>query len=421
VCYHLQNETLNSSTIIEEKIMNKSKTIFTIILSCLLLFVLIADHQTEGCTTAIISPSASLHGVPMLWKNRDTGFLSNKVIYVTEKPFSYIGLVNAAETSGRMVYAGLNNQGFGIMNSVAYNLPKDETELMDLEGQIMADALRTCRTADDFENYIKKNLGAALGSWANFGVIDANGEAVIFEVHNNGYKRLNAASPAKKYFINSNFSRSGKEGKGAGYLRFEQATKLFDTLKGEKVSHPWIFQQVARQFGHPLVNHPSIEELQKQSKSQPIWLGTQDCISRKSTASAVVIIGRKPGDKNSLATFWVMLGEPVTSIAVPLWVEAKTTPEALYKGKDSPLNSETLRIKKIIRPHSVGSKANYMKATGLVNKEGTGFLPLLMKTEQEIFQATDKFLKVKRTGAELAKFQDLMTQKALETLKKIKQ
>ena len=83
----------------------------------------------EGCTTAIIHSDAAGEGVPILWKNRDTGFLSNKVIYVNEMPFSYIGLVNAKETSGRWVYAGLNCEGFGIMNSVAYNLPKKTGEV----------------------------------------------------------------------------------------------------------------------------------------------------------------------------------------------------------------------------------------------------------------------------------------------------
>ena len=55
----------------------------------------------EQCTTAIISPAASAHRVPVLWKNRDTGTLSNKVVYVEEEPFSYLGLVNADAPGGR--------------------------------------------------------------------------------------------------------------------------------------------------------------------------------------------------------------------------------------------------------------------------------------------------------------------------------
>jgi hypothetical protein len=156
----------------------KHKTLAIFLLTVLLSLVMPAAGNNEGCTTVIVSPAASAEGRPMLWKNRDTGFLSNKVIYVSEKPYNYIALVNAKETSGRWAYAGLNDRGFGIMNSVAYNLPKDAGEMEDLEGLIMADALRTCRTVDEFEEAIKKNLGPALGSWANFGVIDAKGNAI---------------------------------------------------------------------------------------------------------------------------------------------------------------------------------------------------------------------------------------------------
>ena len=85
---------------------------FKVIGLVLLLFVSVfaqrAAKKGEGCTTAIIRGEAAKEGVPILWKNRDTGFLSNKVIYVNEMPYSYIGLVNDKETSGRWVYAGLN-------------------------------------------------------------------------------------------------------------------------------------------------------------------------------------------------------------------------------------------------------------------------------------------------------------------------
>lgn len=397
----------------------KQRILTVVLLTLLISSALWATKHREGCSTAIITGAASVDGAPMLWKNRDTDFLSNKVIYVEEKPYCYLALVNNEETSGRWVYAGLNSEGFGIMNSVAYNLPKYSGELQDMEGLIMADALRTCRTVNDFEEAIKKNLGPAMGSWANYGVIDAEGNAVIFEVHNNGYKKYDAAETQEKYFINTNFARSGDEGKGAGYLRFERATALFKEIPG-KISHPYIFQNISRDFGHPLLNHPTLKDLEEMSAGRPLWVYDRDCIDRPSTASAVVINGRKPGDKSSMATFWVLLGEPVTSIAVPLWVEAKTVPLPLFEGKDAPICAEALRIKKIIRPYSEGNKEHYMEVTRLVNKEKTGFLPLLLETEKEIFKETAQFLKKKHTTAELAAFQTRMAEKALQVLKGIK-
>lgn len=379
-----------------------------------------AVRNNEGCSTVIVDGKASQKGVPMLWKNRDTGHLSNKVIYVPEHPYSYIALVNHDEASGRWAYAGLNSQGFGIMNSVAYNLPKDTSEYQDLEGIIMADALRSCRNVGDFEQSLKKNMGPALGSWANFGVIDAQGHALIFEVHNHGYIIHDAAKPAEKYLVNTNFARSGKEGEGAGYLRFDMAEVLFKQIPGGHISAPYIFRHIARSLSHPLVKHPTFKELESMPSDPPLWINTQDCIDRPYSSAAIVIEGRNPEKKDSMATLWVLLGEPVTSIALPLWVEAGEVPELFYKGEESPLNKEAMRIKKLLYPFSEGSKKNYMNVTRLVNKEGTGFLPLLLKTETEVFKATDKFLKKPRSPFELAAFQKRMAEKAFNALQQIK-
>ncbi len=374
----------------------------------------------DACTTAIIGPKASAGGAPMLWKNRDTGYLSNKVIFVDESPYNYLGLVNEKETSGRFVYAGLNETGFGIMNSVAYNLPKKSSETQDLEGAIMAEALRTCRTVNDFEVFLQKNLGESLGSWANFGVIDSQGQAMIFEVHNHGYHTLDAAAAGKHYLINANFSRSGEEGTGAGYLRFDRATQLFDTFKPGAVTHWRILREVSRDFGHTLLDHPSLDQIEGYSDKEPVWLLTGDTLNRNSTSAAVVITGKKPGDKKSQACMWVILGEPLSSIALPFWVEAGVVPDALHKGETAPLCKESMRIKKIFRPYDEPDKKNYVRLTRLDNKEGTGFLPLIKKTELEIFNATRAFTKKHRSPGELAQFQRKMADKALQTLQKIR-
>ena len=399
----------------------KLKIMLLSVLCCFVVLVLWTGPRLEGCTTAIINGAASEQGVPMLWKNRDTDFLSNKVIYVSDVPYSYVGLVNAEETSGRWVYTGLNSAGFGIMNSVAYNLPNAKSsEMKDLEGQIMADALRTCASADDFETYIRKNQGPALGSWANFGIIDAQGNAVIFEVHNRGYKKYDAALAPGHYLINSNFARSGEEGKGAGYLRFDRATALFKLIPPGKISGLTIFQKIARDFGHTLLEQPSLEDLKSISCKKQLWILSRDTINRSSTSAAAVIYGKKPGDNHSVATFWILLGEPVTAIAVPVWVEAKETPKPLYEGDSAPICAEALRIKKLIRPFSESDREQYMEITRLDNREKTGFLPLLLETEREIFRVTEQFLQTGHTAEEYAEFQNQMAQKALDTLKKIR-
>ena len=94
------------------------------------------ENRAEQCTAAVISPAASAAGGAVLWKNRDTAVLSNKVVFVRETPYSYAALINAEGASGRQAWAGLNSAGFAVMNTVAYNLPQKSGELQDLEGRL---------------------------------------------------------------------------------------------------------------------------------------------------------------------------------------------------------------------------------------------------------------------------------------------
>jgi len=393
----------------------KKKSIMPILLLVLLLPAGFPRHG-RGCTTAVISPGAGRDGRPLLWKNRDTDFLNNKILYVSESPHSYLALVNAEDRSGRWAYAGLNSAGFAIFNSVAYNLPESSGEMKDLEGMIMADALRRCASIDDFENYLKDSLGPSLGSLANFGVLDAQGGAALFEVSNRAYKKFLAADFPEKYLVNTNFARSGEPGAGAGYLRFARASHLFRALPAGGISHQELLGRISRDTGHALVLQPAFPQFREFSGKKTYWVASRDTIDRESTSAAVVVCGRAPGSDGSLATLWVQLGEPLFTIAIPLWVEAGTVPALLNEGRTAPLLLEAQRLKKLARPFPEGDRREYLDATRLDNGEKTGFLPALLEAEREIFALTAEFLKTPHPAPELAAFQERMARKAMAAL-----
>ena len=371
----------------------------------------------EECTAAVVSPAGSADGAPLLWKNRDTDTLSNKLVWVDEQPFDYLCLANADSASGRMCYAGLNAAGFAIINTVAYNLPEGDGEMADLEGAIMADALRSCRTVADFEAYLGANLGRDLGSLANFGVLDADGGAAVYEVHNHGFERLDAATAPAGRLVVTNFARSGAEGEGAGYLRFERATELFGELAPQRVAARTILHRFSRDLGHPLLDHPELAELAGKPASPPRWISSRDCIDRPDTAAAVVIVGRRA---SAPATMWIIPGEPLTAIAVPAWVEAGASPAALWRGDEAEMWRESLRIKRLLRPSTEGHKGDYLDLTRLDNADGTGYLPALLAAESEILDRTEAFLAEPCGAAELAAFQEQMAGLALATLRSIR-
>ncbi len=384
-------------------------------LFCLLALASIPPGAS-ACTSLVVAPAGSADGAPILWKNRDTDTLDNKVLFVRETPYSYLGLVNAGDTSGRWVYAGLNTEGFAIFNTVAYNLPEDDG-MKDLEGLVMADALRTCRTADDFEGWLKRNLGDSLGCWTNFGVMDASGAAWLFEVHNQGFKKIDAAAEPSGWLVNANFSRSGEAGKGAGYLRFERAEQIVSQRKPGTLDPAFIFDLLARDTGHAWLRSPTLADLGALSGREPIRIMSRHTIARGDTAAAVVIQGRS---KERSATFWVALGEPVCAVAVPLWAEAEEVPAALHAGEKAALNLESRRLSARLHPFVEKDKSDYMDLAPLHNREGTGFWPVLQKAEREIREETAAFLKKGRTPEELRAFQERMAEKALAALKSVR-
>ena len=368
-------------------------------------FIFSISHQASACTGAVVSAAGSASGRAILWKNRDTDVFSNKVVFVNDKPHAYIALVNAHAPDGRHAFAGLNAAGFGIMNTVAYNLPQDKEEMRDLEGIIMADALRTCRTVMDFARYLENRKGPDLGSQATFGVMDAAGRAWLFEVHNHGFTVHDADKEERDYIVVTNFARSGPEKEGAGYLRFARATRLFDTFPRGKVDFATILTRFTRDTGHALLDLPAPHTWKTAAEDRPNWIYAADCISRPYTSAAVVMVGRDPEDPQSVATMWIIPGQPMCAAARPLWVEAGEVPAAYWQGKDAFLWQESLARKKRLFPLEGGNRHEYMDLTVLDNAAGTGILPSILKKEQSILQETGRFLSQPHTPTEYAAFQ----------------
>ena len=115
---------------------------------------------SNSCTSIIVSGKYTKDGRPLMWKNRDTWALNNKLMYFNDGKYKYIGLINSTDPVGKSVWIGYNETGFAIMNTNSYNLndPDDKTKMAGLEGRLMKKALQTCRTVDDFENLIKSLL-----------------------------------------------------------------------------------------------------------------------------------------------------------------------------------------------------------------------------------------------------------------------
>lgn len=355
-----------------------------------------------ACTTCIIAGKATKDGRPLLLKNRDSDELQNKLMYFSDGTYPYIGLVNSIDKVGKEVWGGFNNTGFSIINSASYNIKKnDTTKLSDREGELMKAALMSCSSVAEFEKLLKE-MPKPLGVEANFGVIDATGGAAYFETGNFSYVKYDVNDPAVApdgYLIRTNYSCSGIEDKGAGYIRYSTAEELFkDRNNKEKFDYSFLLNDVTRCLKHSLTKTDLTSNLPENlSDTRYVWF--QDYIPRTLSAAAIIFQGIKKGEDPGLTTMWSVIGFPLTSVVVPVWITKNgSMPQILIASPNgnSPLCEMSLKLKSKVLSDFQGRGDKYMDISKLMNKSNTGIRQKLSIIEKEIIRIGESNVKTWR-------------------------
>jgi hypothetical protein len=366
-------------------------------LSSVLLFFILSQ-TIHPCTTAVVSGKATDDGRPLLLKNRDADALQNKLVYFFDGKYRFIGLVNSEDKDNKDVWCGFNAAGFGIMNSASYNLKiNDTTTIADLEGRIMKMALETCATLEDFEKLLN-DLPKPLGVEANFGVIDANGGAAYYETDNFKFIKYDVNDPSvapNGYLIRTNFSVAGEENKGYGYIRYKTASGLFENqTKNGKISFEFLINDVPRCLVHSFTKTDLTKTLpENQSESNYIFF--RDYIPRHSSAAAIVVQGVKENESASLTTMWTILGFPLTSVIIPVWLlEDGTMPNVLQADEtgNAPLCNVALQLKDGVFSSQNDASENYLNLSALMNKENSGVRQKLIPIEEQVLAKSKNIL-----------------------------
>ena len=341
-----------------------------------------------GCTTIIISAKASPDGRPLLWKQRDSDEEQSKLKYFHEGKFEFIGVVDVSDTLAENVWIGTNSAGFAIMNSASYNLNIPDTcKRKDREGILMKLALMYCTTLADFEKMLD-TLTKPYGVEANFGVIDAEGGAAYYETGNFGYKKIDVNDPASSplgYVIHTNFSFAGKKDLGGGYIRYMTAEKLF--MLGSQtndLSVEYILRNVSRNLQHSLTEVDLSQNLPR-TDNDTRFVFFEDFIPRFITTSSVIIQGVRKGESPDFTTMWTVIGWPMASITIPVWVcGGYQLPEILTAGthKNSRLCDWSLQLKQQCFPIKPGYGSRYILLNKLINQEENGILQKTLAIER---------------------------------------
>lgn len=304
----------------------------------------------------VVSARASASGRPMLWKHRDSSGDMNFVerTAATDSTFGFCALYNGGDSLLQDAWAGVNATGFAIMNTASYNLAPDTAQLRDREGVVMAEALRRCSSVGDFEALLIA-LPKPLGVQANFGVIDAAGEAAYFETDDHGFRRFDASDTPDGVLIRTNYSESGDSVHGMGYIRCANARCLASEAIAEgKVSPELLTEGLSRSFYHSLLDRDCAADTTER------WVVDQDFIPRRSSVASVVVEG---GDD---PVMWTVIGYPPCGHVVaarPGFVPEELRP--VMPGYTSPAAVENAELRLLAFPIERGSGQHYIDIRAL--------------------------------------------------------
>ena len=356
-------------------------------------------NPAYGCTSVVVSGKITRDGRPLLWKNRDTDYVQNAVKYFTGQKYSFIAIVNSAQADPDEIWIGTNSAGFSIMNTQSYNLVeiKPGEERGAANGRVMRRALEVCGTVDDFKVFLDTLSKPSLIE-ANFGVIDAQGGAAMFEVGYYDYTMFDANDPKDAplgYVARTNFSFSGELNGGSGYVRYmNEDVELMRVCATGGITPAWIFSDLSRCFKNQMLGI-DLKDGAYNTPRTTGWFLDKDFIPRKSTGSAVVVQGVKKGEDPSLTVMWTLLNYPPAGVAVPLWVKnaGKIPPMMLRDAKTgvSPLCDKAMSLRNRIFSYRQGSgTGDYFNWELIYNPQGTGCMQLLAPVERAIFERSQK-------------------------------
>lgn len=312
--------------------------------------VLVAGLLLAGvaaaCTVAAFGPAATVDGRPILWKNRDVDNDNQEAAFRIGPRYRYVTNVYGSEDT-LSAWGGVNEVGFAIMNSNSYNL----SGFVDSDdGSIMAVALGTCATVDDFKRVMDSTNFVGRTQPANFGVFDSTGRTVFFEASNTFYSVHDAGDDSLGYLIRANYSVTGDTLRMRGRNRFERASELCRRAHAEgRLGVPFIVGELARDIGQVGFDPYPLPWQQTWPGLPPGYLPIDTTICRTSTRSVEIMVGPRPGEPVGRGMMWIMLGSPDAALPIPLWVSGGQVPEQLNGPERSEICDEANSVRNFLR------------------------------------------------------------------------
>jgi hypothetical protein len=355
------------------------------------------------CTIMVISGRATTDGRPILWKNRDVTRADQKYCYIPAREDEYgttYGFIsNFYADNPYRCYMGVNEVGLAVIDANCYNLTDNRKDGLD-DGDIMRLALERCENINDWEQLLNVTSMFGRKDPQLYGVMDASGAAKLYECGNTNYTVYDANDPDDApdgLIVRSVFAFSGWY-PDQGLQRYNRARLLVDDRLAEGPFDPsYILRVMSRDFSlacqHNSPNDPYPLPYYGHQGNHPVgFVNTSETINRYKTRSCSVIRGVLPDEDPRLTTTYAILGQPVLSIAIPLWVASESMPSFLSTGEHAPWYSVIEERMNSLYPLPGDTGALYMDTHYLVDSTKTGVFTWTLAKERWAIEQAEEYL-----------------------------
>jgi len=381
-------------------------------------FFLIFLHTTlilsqETGIFAVIPPVSSYDNRPMLWVNLEGNNKNINLHYFKGQRYDFIGVFEDNDTS--RVFMGMNTTGFALVFTTAFDQSGDS--LTD-NGEFTKTALALCGRINDLHELLQNNH-----TKANFGCVDSYGNCAVFETGVNTFNKYNvndSTDASDGFLVRGNFSFSGEKDITESSWRYHRACELLkNALINHKLNFKYLLQKVARDLKSADLDPYPLPYKQKFRNAPKGFIKTNDSINQYRTVVSAVFHGVSKENNTNPALLWIIPGEPVCGVAVPLWPQCSHIPKELTGKSISNMNKVIQELRN--RLYYKKKWPTFLDSKFLAQGKNS-ILSKTLKTENEIFLDTDNFSKnfQKRTidNKEIEKFQKKMIYKAIQILRK---
>ncbi len=280
----------------------------------LLIALLTLCGEALACTSAIVTAAKSSEGVPMLWKHRDSKEWDCNVAYIQGERFAYTAVVSL---SHHKTFCGINEKGFAVLNTVSANTSLVDRSIKSPHAvHLMGEILGKCGSVEEFEAWLKASNGKR-SYVTNYAVGDSTGAVAYFEVSQMGYTRYDATEREEGFDVRSNFSFAGDKPRGKSQMRYDVTMAQ---MKGKKVYTPYEFIDYSRNY----LNNEGYCPLDEAGSS----IVDNSTIARFTSAASAVMVCDAENPR-----MLVSVGHPAATMAVPVYVKAKTALPECIKGE----------------------------------------------------------------------------------------